>query len=247
MQERSDSRSHKIHHQPHHKPKIMKTKIVSILFYDDEKHQLSSNIRVQEPSTTSETTTVSATEHSPSPNSPKQNDTHEVTPSKDWTEAYKRWNTFGDNHKLPVFQTLKDLHEFNERGEELTKRLEEEFQDDPNVFVAAYKPLYSNVSVGDAGCTWWYVKDANYNFVIPYQKLPISDDLKSKFQAWKCHKDVGWADDEKRAELNQEGHDLEEHLLWELNITIPYPGTGALDAPCAAKPLKREGGGIAVL
>ena len=149
----------------------------------------------------------------------------------------------------PVFDDISSLRTFNAKGIELTERLQAEVDsnaagtlfDDANnnndvqnnkrntteVVVEPFKPIYSNVAVGDAVCSWWHVKDMNYDFIIPIQKLPISDELKSQFQAWRFHKLRGWLDPDIRCELNMERQKLENKLKYELNDAPAPPPVGA--------------------
>ena len=135
----------------------------------------------------------------------------------------------------PRFATLSELNDFNEKGSELVRKFREELaarttsidgccyredeQDDGiDVEVDDFRPLYSSIQVGDAVAGWWHVRDKLYNCVVPIQNLPISDDLKSRLMLWRKCKDENWFDEDCRRECNEQGHDLEEHILWELNV-----------------------------
>lgn len=149
-----------------------------------------------------------------------------INPSEEWMNEYFQWNRFGrlpddpsdDETAAPKFNTLKELQDFNAKGKELAERLQEELQGVKDILeVEPFKPLYSNMVVGPVAA-WWHVKDGNYDIVVPLQRLPISDDLKSRFQAWRFHKDMGlWQDPEKLRTLILEGRMLEDELLLELH------------------------------
>jgi hypothetical protein len=181
---------------------------VSILCYDTNKHQMEPGIHVRYIGNTND-----------EDNSPNEIAVT-VEPSEKWNEDYAQWNCGAGP---PVFHYMKELRLFNEKGIELACRLRGELQDE-NTTVVDFMPLYSNVAVGDAVCGWWHVKDMNYGVVIPIQKLPVSDLLKSRLAAWKYIKGKGWNDPIKRHELDHEAHDLEEHLLWELNVDMVEEG-----------------------
>jgi hypothetical protein len=180
------------------------TKIeISLLCYNEEKHQMEPSIQVRY---VGDSHDVPSTDRSPA-----------VKPSDEWGTDYYQWNCFDDVEGLPVFHTMKELRHFNKKGVKLANRLRNELQNE-TITVLPFKPLYSNVAVGDAVCGWWHVKDMNYGLVIPVQRLPVSDVLKSRLQAWKSLKLTGWDDPVKKHGLDLEAHDLEEHLLWELNV-----------------------------
>jgi hypothetical protein len=197
-------------------------KVVSLLSFDLEEHRMHPNIDVHYTHSTTDTKEIPAEQEAT------------VTPSEQWMEDYRTWNTFGTVAGAPVFDSLEELRAFNGKGAELAKKLQLELEDQ-NTIVAPFKPLYSNVAVGDAVCAWWHVKDMNYGVVIPIQKLPISDNLKSRFQCWRFRKLTGWLDPEIRNELNLEGRDLEEHLLWELNVTVEDERELDFSLPCSVK------------
>lgn len=197
-------------------------KVVSLLSFDLEEHRMRPNIDVRYTHSTTDTKEISAEQKAT------------VTVSEQWMEDYSAWNTFGKVEGAPVFESLEELRVFNGKGAELAKRLQLELKDQ-NSIVAPFKPLYSNVAVGDAVCAWWHVKDMNYGVVVPIQKLPISDNLKSRFQCWRFRKLTGWLDLEIRDGLNLEGRDLEEHLLWELNVTVEDEGELDFSLPCSLK------------
>ena len=155
-----------------------------------------------------------------------------IDPSDEWMEDYREWKrqicdedydgVNGCKMPPPVFDSISSLRSFNAKGKELTERLKVEVENNSSeirVIVEQFKPIYSNVAIGDVVCSWWNVKDMNYNFVIPIQKLPISDDLKSQLQVWRFHKLRGWDDPEIRKDLYMEAHELEASLLLELNDT----------------------------
>jgi hypothetical protein len=147
-----------------------------------------------------------------------------LTPSEEWMKDYCEWNNFHLNPNgfkgHPVFSNLEDIHKFNDTGAKLVERLQKEFEGNERVEVARFSPLYSNMEVGDAVSTWWYVRDRAYDYVVPIQDLPVSDELKSRLMAWRMRKSVDWLDAAHRRSVNLEGHDLEEHILWELNFRV---------------------------
>lgn len=198
-------------------------KVVSLLSFDLEEHRMHPKIDVHYTHIMTDTTKEIPAEQEAT-----------VALSEQWMEDYRAWNTFAKVEGAPVFDSLEELRAFNEKGAELAKRLQLELEDQ-NTIVAPFKPLYSNVAVGDAVCAWWHVKDMNYGVVIPIQKLPISDNLKSRFQCWRFRKLTGWLDPEIRDELNLEGRDLEEHLLWELNVTVEDERELDFSLPCSVK------------
>lgn len=140
----------------------------------------------------------------------------------DWWMDYGRWNDF-DQHDNglkghPIFETIEDLYEFNETGRSLAARLELLLGEDTHVTVEPYLPLYTNISVGEDVAAWWHIKDTNYGCVVPIQQLPVSDELKSRLMGWRKCKDENWIDEESRASCRELAHELEEHVLWELNV-----------------------------
>jgi hypothetical protein len=134
-------------------------------------------------------------------------------PSREFMEDYAKWNKF-ENH--PVFATSNDLIQFNATGRVLAQRLQEEI---PNAIVEPFQPLYTSLELGNCISGWWHVKDRVYGCILPIQQLPISDDLKSKLMAWRHHKCMDWLNEETVQAVNEEGRELEEHLLWELNVS----------------------------
>ena len=171
-----------------------------------------------------------------------------LLPSAQWMQEYKEWNNFfsssssspnnkedngadGDVDECtghPVFASVEALYEFNDKGAELVARLRQELATAITtstttstvvvVKVEDYVPLFSNIKVGDVVSAWWHIKDQNYNYVVPVQHLPVSDTLKSRIMAWRHLKGKNWLDDTCCRSLNEEGHDIEEHILWELNV-----------------------------
>lgn len=165
-----------------------------------------------------------------------------LQPSEEWMADYLQWNRFGrlpddpaediseeddPSSLIPNFESLEELHQFNAQGFELTRRLQMELKqaltdnsDQPScaIQVAPFKPLYSNMAVGQVSA-WWHVKDLNHGFLVPVQRLPVSDQLKSRLQAFRCHKGMEfWKfnDPLTMEELHQEGRELQEDLLQEL-------------------------------
>jgi hypothetical protein len=147
-----------------------------------------------------------------------------ITPSEEWMKDYCEWNTFHLNPNgfkgHPVFSNLEEIYTFNDTGAKLVARLQKEFEGDERIEVEPFSPLYSNMEVGDAVATWWYVRDRAYDYVVPIQHLPVSDELKSRLMAWRMRKSENWLDAAHCKSFNLEGHDLEEHILYELNFRV---------------------------
>lgn len=137
-------------------------------------------------------------------------------PSDYFMNMYRTWNNF-TRVGHPVFHHSKELANFNRMGNELVERLRKEQL--PNVCVEPYQSLYTSLELGNCVSGWWHVKDCVYGCIIPVQQLPISDELKGKLMAWRCHKSKNWLDDDFLLAVKEEGRDLEEHLLWELNVS----------------------------
>jgi hypothetical protein len=132
-------------------------------------------------------------------------------PSPDWVEEHHEWLTMHSNN-TPSFDNIHDLHVFNQKGLELTKRLQEEF---PHIKIAPFEPLYDKLKVS---CDWWHLKDAKYNFPVSVQKLPVSNDLKADFMLWRIKKDDNCLlEDALRQELEREGQELQKRLYEELH------------------------------
>jgi hypothetical protein len=180
---------------------------VSILYYNQDRHHIEPHIHLRYVAASSDQEEVD----------PPTENAAVLKPSDQWKQEYAQWNCFGNMTGPPVFHSVKELRCFNEKGIALANRLRKELRGE-HVTIEPFKPLYSNVAVGDAVCGWWHVKDMNYGIVIPIQTLPISNVLKSRLCAWKLIKGRGWDDPKKRHELDREARDLEEHLLWELNV-----------------------------
>jgi len=167
-------------------------------------------------------------------------------PSAAWTRDYTEWrdwttasNTSDDGYHscdsacsqqqqlraIPVFDSVKALHAFNEKGRELVDRLRHELQsinnnDAKKLIVEDFVPILSRVEVGE---TWWHVRDCHYGFVVPIQHLPVSADLKSRLQAWRFHKgECLLRTEQHAAELRQECRDLEESVVYELNARSDF-------------------------
>lgn len=196
--------------------KTMKT--VSILEYDHEGHQFFPSFVVRDDLKGGD----------------REFDFDEVVinPSQKWMDDYLEWNRFSrlpddpiddDEHlekdatAMPTFATLEELHEFNAKGSQLAERLALELGGIDCIQVERFKPLYSDMQVGSIA-SWWHLKDRNYGFVVSVQRLPVSDCLKSKLQTFRYQKSMGlWKQPNTTRALKQEGQELEERLLWELN------------------------------
>jgi len=157
-------------------------------------------------------------------------------PSDEWMNDYHNWNDFENNPNgskgHPVFESVKDLYAFNKVGEELVERLEQEMTHKKNnVEIEPFQPVYSSIEVGDAVSAWWHVRDRNYKFITPIQQLPVSAELKSRLMGWRMRKNQDWLDKASCNSYNQEGTDLEEHILWELNVQFDDSGCGSRRVP----------------
>lgn len=176
------------------------SKKVSILFYSGEQHEFAPHLHIRV-ETKSSARSVSF-------------DEAQLYLSADWNNRYESW------HKCfvagrPTFLSLEELDRFNRAGFELSESLQDELGDEATV--EKYRPIYSNVTVGDAVCGWWNLRDENYGFPISIQKMPVSDALKGDFMAWRTKKAKGWLDPERRRALNEEGSKLELRIRAELN------------------------------
>lgn len=165
-----------------------------------------------------------------------------LQPSEEWMADYLQWNRFGrlpddpaediseeddPSSLIPTFQSLEEVHQFNAQGYELTRRLQTELEEARKnstdqlscaIQVAPFKPLYSNMAVGPVSA-WWHVKDLNYGLFVPVQRLPVSDQLKSRLQAFRCHKGMEfWKfnDPTTMEALQQECRELQEDMLQEI-------------------------------
>jgi hypothetical protein len=146
-------------------------------------------------------------------------------PSLNWQHEYHEWfqqSCTGKNQ--PIFESVDEIRSFNNKGEELAKRLQEEL---PKVQVEPYKPIYDQICVKAYG--WWHVRDDMYGFPICIQHLPVSDKLKADFSWWRHRKDGNLCmDDKVRQELFREGEQLEQRLHEELHqggSVTNYPST----------------------
>ena len=142
----------------------------------------------------------------------------------EWMLQYEDWLSEQKNHVAkkghPLFASKKALHEFNERGVHLVERLRAVLQEHDlasQIEVEDFRPLYSDIEVGNSPSAWWHVRDRNYGFIVPIQHLPVSNDLKSRLMAWRVHKSKKWSSEDSERSLNEEGRDLEEHISRELN------------------------------
>lgn len=164
-----------------------------------------------------------------------------IQPSQEWMDDYLEWNLFDrlpddpagafldEEHdpassSIPMFSSLRDVQIFNKRGYDLTQRLARELALSYNygcpIRVAPYRPLYSNMMVGPVAA-WWHVKDGNYDLVVPVQRLPVSNQLKARLQAFRCHKGMEFWKNNNEPEammhlLQQERNGLQRDVLREL-------------------------------
>lgn len=134
-------------------------------------------------------------------------------PSVDWKHDREAWMQSCGGHAQPAFESLEDLQSFNQKGAELTERLQEEL---PNSEVEPFQPVYDELRVST--CRWWHLRDEKYGFPVSIQNLPVSDELKSEFCLWRRKKDDNClADEELRHQLEKEGDELQERLNQELH------------------------------
>ncbi|CAB9505065.1 expressed unknown protein [Seminavis robusta] len=227
-------------------------KTVSILQYDRDQHQFYPSFVIQD-------------DHQDNDNECAFDELI-IQPSQEWMDDYLQWNRFGrlpedptedfldeeddpTSFSIPIFESVRDLHDFNSRGQDLTRRLGEELARSGAaacaIRVAPYRPLYSNIRVGPVAA-WWHVKDFNYGFVIPVQRLPISNRLKARLQAFRCHKGIEFwqSDDESDDEdcrlqhLGEERNELQEDLIRELcqydDTAVAEKGKKAKGEKCCA-------------
>lgn len=230
-------------------------KTVSILEYDVEGHQFNPSFVMQDDLRDSDTECAF--------------DEVVICPSVEWMDDYLAWNRFGrlpedpaeDNllcldeddpatTSIPYFDSLQELHDFNAKGAELARRLQEELREASNpckcaIRVAPFRPLYTNVWVGPVAA-WWDLKDCNYNFVIPIQRLPVSDHIKSRLQAYRCHKSMSlslWQDSGYMHWLIKEGKEVQNDLWLELQAAeLPKDSSASIEdgVACTAYPGDRE-------
>ena len=210
-------------------------KTVSILQYDHDGHQFFPSFVVHDDLEDSDTECAF--------------DEVVIHPSDEWMEEYLQWNRFSrlpddpiieedeylddDHTAIPIFKTLAELHEFNHKGSELTERLASQLADNRCIQVDPFQPLFSDMAVGPIAA-WWHVKDRNYGFVVPLQKLPISDELKAQLQAFRFHKSMGlWRDPITRRQLREEGQELERQLVRELNAEPPQSDESCASDVCS--------------
>lgn len=186
---------------------------INILVYDPVDHVFSPDISIQR------TTNVASQDLTLA-----EAKRHGIAPSEVWLKDYREWNSFHLNPNgfkgHPIFAKREDLYAFNDKGNELMARLQSEFPDHSKAKVDPFLPLYSNIEVGESVAAWWHLKDKNYGYVVPIQHMPISDELKSRLQLWRMHKTHDWLDPVHCKSFHREGHDLEEHILWELNVRM---------------------------
>ena len=176
----------------------------------------------------------------------------QAVPSAAWTRDYlewRNWTTMADdvhhhepNHHhhphhpaIPHFASTAALHAFNEKGRELVERLRQEMQQHAAVSPSSnnkketwwevddFVPLLSSVQVGEG---WWHVRDCGYGFVVPIQHLPVSDELKSRLQAWRFQKTTCLLkSEEESCQLHATCHELEDCILLELNAKSDHEPT----------------------
>jgi hypothetical protein len=184
---------------------------IRLLVYDHNTHQFRSGLDIQRCLPDGRQSSVSLEE------ARKEG----IAPSESWMQDYIKWNSHDDGECAfkghPVFSSRKALFEFDDAGVILSTRLRHELEG-RGVEVEDFQPLYSNIEVGDALSGWWHIKDKNYGFVIPIQHLPVSDELKSRLMNWRFRKGRDCLNRSACDSLNKEGRDLEEHILWELNV-----------------------------
>jgi hypothetical protein len=192
---------------------------IRLLVYDERSHQFNCNLDVHSRRQLPEADNTSGGFAESSVSMEDLVGRNGISPSEGWMQDYLKWLSFGKNAAKgrPIFSSIEDLNEFNDTGVSLVSRLRAEL-DPTKVTVVDFQSLYSNIEVGNAVAAWWHIKDQNYNLVVPIQNLPVSDALKSRLQAWRCQKGTDWLDVSYCEILNKERRDLEEHILWELNV-----------------------------
>jgi hypothetical protein len=182
---------------------------IDILAYDTTNHRFSPDLQIKERSGGSFRDV-----------SMKEAEEKGVCPSSQWMEMYRKWNCFEDSTHgsmgHPVFAEVSELRSFNQQGELLATMLQDELRE-KSVKVASYKPVYTDIEVGDIVSAWWHLRDRNYGMIIPIQQLPVSADLKSSLQAWRMLKHQNLLDTTCCSTMNHQGHVLEERILHELN------------------------------
>lgn len=151
-------------------------------------------------------------------------------PSRDWKNEREAWMQSCGGHSQPAFDRLEDLQTFNQKGAELSERLQEEL---PNSEVEPFQPVYDDLRVSTA--SWWHLRDERYGFPVSIQNLPVSDELKSEFCLWRRKRDDHClADEVSRHLLEKEGDELQARLNQELHqhggvIGVPLEQTEELD------------------
>jgi hypothetical protein len=179
---------------------------IDILVYDDEQRRFAPCVSIKH----------IGEEDDPKELSSEEASTLGITISDDWMSEYSSWNDFDERKGHPIFSSVDDLIRFNEKGNALVDKLRQEL-DDSAATVEQYRPVYSNIEVGTIAA-WWHVMDKNYGFIVPIQQLPVSDELKSRLVVWRGRQKHDWHTGPAMESFNEEGRDLEQHLLWELNV-----------------------------
>jgi len=213
--------------------------LINVLVYDPKGHGFSPHISIRR-NCTALGLLAPATHYL----SLEEAERHGIRPSEAWLKDYREWNHFQLNPNgfkgHPVFAKVEDLYDFNETGVGLVERLQKELKGNRIIEVEPFLPLYSNMEVGEAVAAWWHIKDKNYGYVVPIQHLPVSDDLKSRLMAWRMRKTYDWLDAAHCESFNREGRDLEEHILWELNVRFQDVADESADQ-CRVNPKHLEG------
>lgn len=186
---------------------------ISLLAFDEHLHQFEKGLHIR------------CTDGQSKPSTIKDLEVEESGVLYEWMLQFEEWLSEQRKHVIkkghPLFSSKKALHEFNDKGAQLVEQLRQVLKKnglDSKMEVEEFRPLYSNIEVGNTPSAWWHIRDKNYGFVVPIQHLPVSDDLKSRLMAWRVHKSKDWKNEDSVSSLNEEGHDLEEHILWELNV-----------------------------
>lgn len=186
---------------------------ISLLSFDEQHHHFENGLQIQCTDEHSMSSTIKGLE------------IEESGVLHEWMLQYEDWLSEQKNHVVkkghPLFPCKKSLHDFNDKGTELVEKLRKVLKEnslDDQIEVEDFRPLYSNIEVGNTPSAWWHIRDKNYGFIVPIQHLPVSNDLKSRLMAWRVHKSKDWPNEDSVSSLNEEGHDLEEHILWELNV-----------------------------
>jgi hypothetical protein len=200
--------------------------IISLLSFDEHLHRFDKGLHIQ------------CTEGHSQPAIVNDLQVEESGVLHEWMLQYEEWLSEQKQHVAkkghPLFASIEQLHEFNAKGIQLVENLRTVLREhglESQIQVEDFRPLYSNIEVGNSPCAWWHVRDKNYGFIVPIQHLPVSNDLKSRLMAWRVHKSKEWSNEDRMNSLNEEGHDLEQLIFRELNGLAPYTNKIPIQEP----------------